>query len=355
MDGDGRRTLDVYRRAPAAGGQHVSFRPVASIAADDIRIDSVERSEAYTAGQKNGESFGVSAFSRDSASTNVMDIVRVPYAWRAEEGRYTAGPAEKIPGEKVEQKQMENLYTSADTDAFESFLDGTWIDSRALTDASGPGRSYGIVHFQPGDRRISLSTGDTEEVYLWRESLRTLYDRILVTAVNDEKPAIARTFSIRATSPNTLEMTNQGSDTGDIATNTYSRITGDLRGRLLDASAASALLKPAALSGTYMDGTGRRLAFSRDRVTWTEAGRARTGECAFFTLGDQDIVTFRFLDEKGSVAETRNYAVAVHEKRDLGRTVRTLVLTPAQLTVSGYEESVGERLSLEQTPESSRN
>ncbi len=219
----------------------------------------------------------------------------------------------------------------------------------ALATGCGPDKGHDGDAETDTEEDGADTTGDTEEVYLWRESLRTLYDRLLVTALNDEKTEVARTFSIRATTVNTLEITNQGTDTGDITTTTYSRITGDLRGKLLDSSSASALLRPGILSGMFTDGRGRMLTITGNQITWTEGGRERRGECVFFTLGGQDIATFRLRDDHGAVAETLNYSVALSEKRDLGRVVRVLVLSPVQLKVSGYEDSVGARITLEQT------
>jgi hypothetical protein len=348
LDREGKRTLDVYRPVRVKG-QGLSLRSIASVVADDIRIDTPERGESYTSGQKSGESFTITSFSRDPASASSMDLIRVLYQWQPAEGRYMAGSPERIPAEKVEQKQLEKLYTSPDTDEFESFLDGAWLELRGAEGTTPKAGS--IIHFQPASRRVTISTGDTEEVYVWKESLRTLFDRILVIAENDEKNKISRTFSIRASSVSALEITNQGSDAGDNATTTYTRVTEEIRLKYLDPQTALASLIAPPVTGAFLDNLGRRVLFEKGRVSWSEGMKTRSGTCVFFSLDGRDIMSVRFFDDAGAPTETSHFAIDIHEKRDMGRIVRTLDLTPVQMRVSGIEEAVGDRLSLEQTTE----
>jgi hypothetical protein len=347
MNGEGKRTLDILRIGASGKGQGAVLRSLCSIAADDIRIELSERSEAYTTG-KPGESFPITALSRDPNSSNLMDLIRLQYQWQAADARFSPGPAEKIPGEKVEQKQLEKLYTSSDTDQFRAFLDGTWLESRALSDPRGASGTYGIIHFQPRERRISVSTGDTEEIYVWRESFRNLFDRLLVMAENDEKPKISRAFTVRATSVNTLEITTQGSDSGDSMSSEYTRITEEISARFMNRGKAAVLVGPELLTGAFLDGKGRKIIFASNRVVWTEAGRERSGACAFFSISGENVLSVRFSEEPH---ETLNFVLDLHEKRDMGRVTRILTLTPVQLRVSGIEETVGERILVEQTAE----
>jgi hypothetical protein len=116
----------------------------------------------------------------------------------------------------------------------------------------------------------------------------------------------------------------------------------------MDFMTASVSVRPQALAGIFLGEKGRRLTFDGASVSWEEAGKNRAGVCVFFSLAGQDVMTIRFSGEPASL-ETVNYALDLREKREAGRITRTLVLTPVQLTVSGYQEVVGERLTLEQT------
>ena len=51
--------------------------------------------------------------------------------------------------------------------------------------------------------------------------------------------------------------------------------------------------------------------------------------------------------KRGSRAQS--YLAALREKREASRIVSTLTITPVQLTVRGFEESVGPTLTLVQT------
>ncbi len=346
MNREGRLTLDVFRAAAPSSGKGLSFRPVCQVVADEITIEESERDDSYTLGTKNGRSFPISAFLRDPESDNVMDLVRITYTWKYSENRYVPGQAEKIPGEKVEQKQLETLFTTGTVPGFEEFLSGSWV--QVLPTPAGE-RIGAIVDFQPRSRRISISTGDTQEVYVWRDTLRTIYNRVMLIGENEAVPKITKTFSVSVETSSTIALSVQASDLGDFPLATYTRASEDIQARLLARSGTPVLLDGAQLSGPYTAPPDLTLDFASPRVTWSEDGRARQGSYAIFTLQGRTILDIRLLGPRQVPAESRTFLADYKEKREANRALRTLVLTPVQLTVKGYEEALGSPLTLSQS------
>ena len=343
---EGRLTLDVFRTSTAQAGKGLTFRPICQVAADEIRIEESERDEAYTLGSRNGLSFPIVTYLRDPESANVMDLIRITYSWKYSENRYVPGAPEKIPGEKVEQKQLEKLFTNGTVSSFEDFLSGSWVQ---LSPTPGGERVDSIVDVQPRDRRISISTGDTQEVYIWRDTLRTIYNRVILIGENESVAKITKTFSISVESASSIAVSIQGSDLGDFPLATYTKVSEDIQARLLARPGVSVRPAAAGLAGAYSGASHLVLDFSNPRIVWTDAGRSQEGSYVVYTLQGRTILAVRLLRARQSGSESRSYLADYREKREASRLVRTLVLTPVLVTVKGYEETTAASLTLVQT------
>ena len=346
MNRDGRLTLDVFRPSPPPLGKGLAFRPVCQIAADEIRIEESERDEAYTYGSRNGASFPIVSYLRDPQSENVMDLIRITYTWKYSEGRYVPGQPEKIPGDKVEQKQLEKLFTTGTTAAFEEFLSGSWVQLSLTPTGDKIGA---IVDFQPQSRKVSISSGDTQEVYIWRDTLRTIYNRVILVGENEAVPKITKTFSISVESVSSIAVSIQGSDLGDFPLATYTKVSDEIQSRLLGADGVAVTLDAPELSGAYKGASNLVVDFANPRLTWTGGKKSWDGSYVLFSLLGRKILGVRLLTGSPTSSENRSYLAEFKEKREASRVVRTLVLTPVLVTVKGYEETVGEPLTLAQT------
>ncbi|MGO9308909.1 MAG: pallilysin-related adhesin [Spirochaetia bacterium] len=344
MNESGKLTLDVFRLLPPSHGKGLLYRPVCQLVADEISVEEAERPDSYATDPKPGSSFPIVAYLRDPDSQNVMDLVRIHYSWNAAEGRYVPGAAEKIPGEEVQQAQLRTLFTSSGEQAFEQFISGSWVQPAKDTFAS-------IITFDPVGRRISLFSGNTLEAYLWRESHRTIYNRLLAVGENETvlQIQLIRTFSITVNDPNTITVTIIGNDSGESPSVTYTKVTDDIREKLIDRPDAEAVLSTLALSGTYSGTRGLEVSFQAPRLTWTDSDGQRTGSYVVFSLGSATVLSTRFPTDSGEPDRIGSWIVDYRERSDPGSVTRILHLSPVQLTVNGYEEANGDDLTLQQT------
>ena len=341
MNDAGKLTLDIFRLLPPSQGKGLVYKPVCQLVADEITVDEVERPDSYATDPKPGSSFPVVAYLRDPDSQNVMDLVRIRYAWNPGEGRYVPGAAEKIPGEEVQQAQLRGLFTGSGELGFEQFISGSWVQVVKDTYAS-------IITFDPVGRKISLSSGNTQEAYIWRESLRTIYNTLRAVGENETvlQIRLIRTFSITVNDPNTITVTIRSNDSDESSTVTYTKVTDDIRQKPIDRPDAQAVLSQLSLSGRYAGRRGLTVDFQDTHVTWTDNGGQRTGSYVLFSIGGRTILSTRLRTQPGEPDLVASWLIDYKEKKDDTSATRTLNLSPVQLTVNGYEEANGDDLSL---------
>ncbi len=348
MNDAGQLTLDVFHPMPALRGGGLRYRPVCQIVADDIKLEEAPRPDSYADSDKNGESFPIAAYLRDTESPNVTDMVRITYTWSAAEGRYTPGPPEKVPGSQLAQGLLQKLYGSPDVGAFERFLSGSWVqivhdDKGRRPDQYGP-----IIDLDARARTVSLSTGSSTEVYTWRDSVRTIY-RVLVVAQNEAVPQITRTISVTVQSATSIVVSIQGSDTDETPPTQYTKIGPDIASRLLSGDRAQVNLVQMPLDGTFT-GPGRlTVEFHAPTLTWSDGDRRRVGSYVAFSLEGSVILSVAYQGEPGEVDQTASWRAVLTERKQATSILRTLVLTPGILTVDGFEESAADPITLQQT------
>jgi hypothetical protein len=354
MNTHGKLTLNVFKRASPTTGLGLVMREVCSIAADDIVIEQSDRPESYTLGQKNADSFPIDAYSQDPDSMNVMDLIRIPYSWSYAENRYVAGTPQKVPREKVEQDQLARLFTGTNVESFEQFLQGPWVELSEPTAPSQKVRALEIVSFEPDRRRITRYLGDTEEMYVWGGSIRTVYDRLLVFTENEAVHTVSRTFSIRVVSTSSLEIAIQGGDLGDSSSAVYQKLTDDVARRYLTRDSLPVTLAPPDLEGTYQSTDGLVITFLGQRLIWAAGAQARSGAFVVFSIGGHRILSIRLFDARGLPAESKSFLVQPGRKRVFDRAIETLTLSPVLLTVDGFEEAAGDPITVERIQESNK-
>ena len=337
MNADGRFTLDAFRRSPPAAGGDLDFRQICGIVGDDIAIQEMPRPESYVSGQKNGLSFPIVSVARDTRSANPMDLIRTVWGWRYSDNRYVAASPQRLPGEQAGQEQLAQLYEDLRPEAFEAFLAGAWVEQQPPR-----GVPAQILEFRPADRRIAIGSGGTVEVLVWRDTLRTLSDRVLIVAENEVVARSTRTISVRVTGIASLAVTIRSSATTAAGELPYARAT--------EGGGATPPHEPARAprpSGEYRGPDGLVVDFGQRTLAWSQSGQPRTASWVTFPLGGRPILSVRFAD----TGEERSWVMRLTEERDGGRTIRVAALSPVNLSVQGWEEAPGPDLELRQVEE----
>jgi hypothetical protein len=304
------------------------------VVGDDITIQEMPRPESYVSGQKNGLSFPIVSFSRDRRSANPMDLIRTTWNWKYSDNRYVADPPVKVPGEQAGQQQLTQLYDDLRPEAFEAFLAGAWVQQQPPRGAPAQ-----IIEFRPADRRIAIASSDTVEVLAWRDTLRTLSDRVVIVAENEVVARSTRTLSVRVTGISSLAVTIRNNSTNSAIELPFARATDG--NRAVPSGDPPALPRP---SGEYQGPDGLVLQFEAQTLTWAQSGRQRAASWVIFPLGGAAILSVRFTD----TGEERSWVIGLAEKRDGENLLRTATRSPVSLSVRGWEDAPGAVLELRQ-------
>ena len=341
MNDSGELTLDLFRKTPSPTGLGLYFTEILRIVADgSIEIDEVERSEGYRLGQKNGPSFVIYAYSRDLESENILDKVKRTYYWQYQQNRYVLTGKEQLPGAVIEEKQLEELFSDPSVEAFEAFLAGPWY-------LAGTDGQEEILLFLPEQRRISVYSGDVQEVYIWQASFRSLSSRLLAIGANESIESIVRHFNIEVVSLNTIDVSIRGSEQWDRSFGRYFKLSEELQQDLLSQDETRIDAAQIRLNGLYQSGAGFEIIFEAPYFTWIEEGRDFSGGFTVIHL-DQDVLYLQGMDENGLPTDTATYIMEYTEKQEGTYLYRTMSLVPGELSVHGVTPTSETRIVFEQ-------
>ncbi|MFW6260542.1 MAG: pallilysin-related adhesin [Spirochaetota bacterium] len=339
INNDGEQTLDVFRRTNDALGLGLSFAPILSITADvTIEVDEVPRSEAYEAMETvSAPSFPIIAERRDLESENVFDTVQTTYFWDYASRRYVPGRVESISGEAIEDSRLRDLF-AGDEEDFEQFLSGPWYRS------SGAGEIQ-MAFFGPRDRTIVFHSGYLQQSFIWDNSTTTVYGRgVSLFVTNESIRTVKKLVNVSVGDLNEITVSMQGSEGLD---GTYERLTGSLQAAVLE-SDERVRLSPIDLSGLYRSDSGVEIFFSDPQFTYREGSDRRLGGYALYELGDDLVLSMKFVDENRLPTDHRDYRAVFDESREGDRIVRRLELAPGEIGIAGFDEMAGTELVLEQ-------
>lgn len=339
VNNDGEQTLDIFRRTNDALGLGLSFAPILSIAADvTIAIEEVERSEAYEAMETvTAPSFPIVAERRDLDSDDPFATVRTTYFWDFGARRYVVGRREVISGDVVEDSRLRNLFAGS-VDEFERFLSGPWYRSSGADEIQ-------MAFFGPRDRSIVFHSGHLQQAYVWDSTTKTLYGRgVSIFMTNESIRTVRRFVGISVQDLNRITVSVQGSDNLD---GVYERLSGTLQ-TAVAARSDRVSLAEIDLAGLYRADTGLEIVFSDPEFTYREGDARLVGGYVLYELGEQLVLSLKFVDENRLPAQQRTYLVRYDETRDADRLIRRLVLTPGEVGIAGFSASGDDELTLEQ-------
>ncbi len=347
MDNDGNQTLDVFKRTSAFGGYGLRYQRVASFSSNaSIEIEETERSEAYQSAQTSGDSFPIVVYRRDDESENMLDLVRETHEWREREEEYVEEDTESIPGSRIEEEQLSELYES-DVEAFEEFLSGPWYRSHGEDSEEPAGE---VIVFDSPAKQITLQGDETLESYEWIDSNKTIFKDgpgVWANVRNESLANIRRQLSVSVTAIDEISLKLEDAEDWN---GTYKKLTPDLRESLLASGGDPARLTDVELSGLYSNDSDMEIFFSPPRFTMRTDSEKLEGGFAAYRL-DENVLRLKVIDDNGLVVDNRTYAFTHSENKTESRIVRRLELTPARVHIGGVEKTSNDTITLEQTEE----
>ncbi len=339
LNARGEQTIDVFKRVNSPSGLGLKYQNILSLASDgSTDIQQVDRSDAYHSAQALGKSYPIITLTRDKDSSNPLDMIRTTYLYRAQEGKYVKGVTEHVSGSRIEQAQLSDLYNGT-ADTFEDFLNGPWYKANGSGTASNSGQptaqSVDIMFYNRHGREITFAHGEVEQSFTIEESYKTAFQRgIQLKIRNDAIPTMREFAAISVPALDTIIVAVQGDDSWN---GTYKRLSGGLHQALLSNGQAGVSIAKLDLSGLYKDDNGTEIFFSSPRFTIRENGSERNGEFLVYADGKQRVLELRILSETGQVEQRRLYIVEYKEESSKSQIVRILNMTPAVVSVHGFE------------------
>ncbi|MEW5816119.1 MAG: pallilysin-related adhesin [Spirochaetota bacterium] len=353
MNNNGESTLNVFRKTHAPNGIGLFYTSISEIIAGGaIEIQEQERSQAYKLGQKNDISFPIVTYSHDLESDNIMDLIKSTYYWKYQSNSYVKVKEEKIPGKKIEEKQLEDLFFSKDENAFEEFLDSPWY--RVTNNNANPSDVKAISDiflFEPQNRQISLYSGDIQEVYNWKSSHRTrIANSLYIVCQNDFVPFIGKQISIYVLSLDTIQITISDTDFMKDTNQwdgTYNRLTRVLQKSLKPELKPAESFTASELSGKYSSDTGDEIFFDFPNFIFIEGNIELKGGYSVYSIGDQ-ILELKVLKKNGLLEEKRRYKLNYKKVRTENKIIHTCTLLRGNVGIYGFEPTSDKAITFEQ-------
>ncbi len=335
---DGLRTLDIFRQTFSPDGIGLYYNSICSITADgSIDIREHERSQAYKQGQRNGRSFPIITFSQNKNTDNIMDLIREEYYWKYQENRYEKGRTEFIPGKKIEEEQLRDLFTK-DTEVFEEFLSGPWL----MADPAN-GETATAIYFNVHERQIIFFSKGIQEIYIWESSHRTrIPNSIYMSVTNEMVPFIKKYVSIFVESLDVIEVEINDRDF------TKSNFMWDGRfTRLVESAEKSIItdkiysngklpLEDGDLSGEYTNSFGETITFSYPDVYLSLNNEKLRGKYSVYTFEDKTILDIKMLNDANTLISSKTYIVDHTISTTAQMNIYKLALTEAAIGAFGF-------------------
>ena len=346
INAGGERTLDGYRQSPGAGAA-LTFTSIAALAArGTIEIEERAWSESYLLRQSTADPLRIVASAADPGASEANDVIRTSYFWQGGTGRYEAAPAERVPGAFVEGR-LHQLFASSGTAEFEGYLAGPWY---RITQPDAAGSLVGrmeIIHFEPTQRRITLFNGEVQEIYTWDVSHRLMAPRLGIWVHNELVTSIEKTINVEVVAGDEIRVAMKGRDQGDFADGNYRKLSDQARTALVRSGTVRPESVDLNLTGLYRASAGQSINFEPPRFSWLSGDDEISGGFAVYSVG-QPVIVFKVLSAAGVTRELRTYTLDYREQRRGERLLRSIVLRPAALTITGVTTASDAALHFEQ-------
>ena len=337
MNGQNEHTLTVWRKNPSYTQDNNLFVNIAEIKIDgSITVREVERTQVYQGDAGGNNSFAISAFGRNSESSNMLDQVEFLFTFNEETGVYEQKSMTFIPGSQIEQQRLRQLL--GNTANFEDFITGLWYNVTPQGDINN--EQY--IYFNPASREIIFFMDETQEVFNWVNSAATRYG-LYITSQNISVTTLRRSIDIELESLNSIRV----------------RVIEDVRLKFgvttpWDGSytvagppqntPANTLVK-AHINASYEGQTGK-ISFHQDgSFEMNTASPVKGGKYAFFSVKDLEMLELRpaennsadtgFIEFNSQISQDREVYIVESESQEYPR--KTITLTRARIGSGGVQ------------------
>jgi hypothetical protein len=362
INSNGEITMDILRKTTNPVRLGLYFEPVFQITANlNIQVIKQRRSQSYDSKQTIGKSFPIEVESEDPE--NPIDIIIDTYYWKYEENTYIKSNTKKISGNEIlEERLRELLSLSSTTDDYKLYLKGPWYM------ASNPNV---LLNFDLNENIMSFYENDIIESYYIDDIYRYGHTLTIVSS-NIVINQIAVRIKLKINSMDSIQIEIQ-MDNAVIKDNAkwngiYMRLTRDLQESLMEVKDPEISLSDLALTGKYTSHENLEIWFHEPPLfSWIDdRGAGRTQKNGGYSILSNvpllngfflqrtmpetiDVITFRFLDSNGLIMSDETYILEYNEKIDENSLTKMILLTDANLTVSGVEVVSNKSLSLYHT------
>lgn len=332
--------LTAFRRTTSENMIGLHYTEIFSLDVDGtIEIAETTRDNAYRSGMRDGKSFPIIATTIDPESDEVLYRIKSTYHWDFSSLRYLMVKEERLPGERIEEAQLRQLYRGTLSD-FTAHIDGPWV---YINDPD-----YLIV-FDKSSESATFVSSEVLEVYNWRSTYKRLGNFLQIGAQNDLIIHVEREINVKLIDTTTLEISIR-----DIDTRTRKKTLNEIwTGRYLSQNLQAEpevdydKVEHPALFGKYIGETGAELIFSENSFRYRSDVEEFQGGIALY-LEEVPIITLRIIERNQLPSESRVYRYEF-EERDLGNTIqRVLTLYPGVLMFYGFEPTGEEPLKFQQ-------
>ena len=299
-----------------------------------IRIQEMERSQAYQLGQAPGQSFTIAAYGNDPDSGNLLDQIEIIYSYNSQSGLFEKTRVSRIPGSQIEQRRVRELL-SGTPGVFEKFINDLWyyVSPQGTVDRSQ------YIYFDPANREIVFFGDENLQVFTWKNSIPTRYG-LYISSQNLSVSTLSRSLNIELESPESIrvrviEEVRLKIEVNESWDGSYRRAGAERK----TAGNGEKTIKPY-IAASY-DSSWGRIKFLPDGMYVLNSGNSqKTGWYVFFQVNDQELLELRPDAESrdAKTEENSRMVYRIHQSEKTASSPDILSLSRIRLGTTGIQE-----------------
>lgn len=341
----GNSTLDIFQEQTISTETDLPlYQSIFSIALTgviDIQYQDRDDQE-YINKTKPGTPF----FILTKKDTNQIHItLEEKYQFSEESKKYEKISERKI-SDNIENPNLLSKLIGDTNESFSEMIDGAWKFSK----------SNGILFINNTLKKIEFFDYDSVESYTWNQTRRSLYNRFTIQGYNDYVKFVIVSLQITFLSPNELQIDVYDVNSNSVTFKKNIPLSGRYH-RMDDRVVFNQFPKEKnaidwQLSGTFTSDLNRRINFSGKQFIRYEGNNTTDGTFSLYKLNEKDtIISLKTMSPTYSVLKTENMLIQFTENKIENKILRSIKLTPVNLSIDGWKSINAEEIKYEQIVE----